>query len=62
MDCMTDGARTLAKIWQAAWTAGGGDKKGCFTESELTKPVDQAQLKALYGTKTFAESKWLYEM
>ncbi|MGO4479775.1 S1/P1 nuclease [Massilia sp. 2TAF26] len=62
MDCMADGSRTLAAIWQAAWTAGGGDTKGRFTKSDLAKPVDQAQLKALYETKTFAESKWLYEM
>lgn len=62
MDCMADGAATLATIWQSAWTAGGGDAKGAFTKKVLAEPIDQERLKALYDSRTFAESKWLYEM
>ncbi|WP_148714726.1 hypothetical protein [Chitinolyticbacter meiyuanensis] len=59
---MADGAITLATVWQSAWTEGGGDEPGRFTESELKIPIPVELLKKLYDAKSFAESKWLFEM
>ncbi|KQW52209.1 MULTISPECIES: hypothetical protein [unclassified Roseateles] len=60
MDRMADGAVTLATVWQSAWSAGGGDEH--MTLAACKKPVPTRQLKKLYDTKSFAESRWLHEM
>ncbi|VTU39219.1 hypothetical protein [Variovorax sp. PBL-E5] len=62
MDCIADGVLTLATIWQSAWTEGGGDAGQQVSLKAARTPVPTANLKKLYDTKTFAESKWLSEM
>lgn len=62
MDCMADGAVTLATVWQSAWTQGGGDGNGHISLDECKKPVPKKKLKDLYDNKSFAESKWIFEM
>jgi hypothetical protein len=47
---MADGARVLARIWQAAWDEGGGDAIG---DVGAVEPKD---LKELYEETTFVES------
>ncbi len=49
---MTDGALTLAMIWDAAWNVGGGNDR---TGWDLSA-VDRAQLQALYEDTGFVES------
>jgi hypothetical protein len=62
MDCMADGALTLATVWQSAWTEGGGDRNGHIGLDTCKTPVSRRELKTLYDDKSFAESKWLFEM
>ena len=59
---MADGAVTLATVWQSAWMQGGGDDDGHIGLERCKTPVPNAALKALYDDKSFAESKWLFEM
>lgn len=36
--CMQDGAKTLARVWEAAWRAGGGEERaqgGAFNQNDL---------------------------
>lgn len=62
MDCMADGARTLARIWQSAWTEGGGDIAGHYSLVQCQAALSKAHLRVLYNTKEFAESNWLKDM
>ena len=62
MDCMADGAKTLATVWQSAWTQGGGDRNGHIGLEKCKTAVPKNELKKLYDDKSFAESKWLFEM
>jgi hypothetical protein len=48
---MADGARVLARIWQAAWDKGNGDAIGSSGEA-----VDPKDLKEMYEKTTFVES------
>lgn len=48
---MADGARVLARIWQAAWDAGGGDATAIGNEGIETK-----DLVAMYEDTKFVES------
>lgn len=60
LNCMADGAVTLATVWQSAWKEGKGEQN--FTLAACRVPVPTARLKKLYDTKGFAESRWLHEM
>jgi hypothetical protein len=54
--CMQDGAKTLARIWEAAWRAGSGEHwpaAGKFTEGQFA---------ALYNNKTFLPSYTLQDV
>jgi hypothetical protein len=45
--CMQDGAKTLARVWEAAWRAGKGESNGAgdkFSQDDLQK---------LYNTPSF---------
>jgi hypothetical protein len=54
------GALTLAKLWQSAWALGKGEST--FSKTECQKAIDKNRLRALYNTKTLAESNWLKDM
>src|SRR5262249_20885920 len=45
--CMQDGAKTLARIWEAAWRAGNGERGGAGEK------FDQDDLQKLYNTPSF---------
>jgi hypothetical protein len=45
--CMQDGAKTLARIWEAAWRAGKGENGGAGEK------FDQGDLEKLYNTPSF---------
>jgi hypothetical protein len=61
LQLMAEGANTLARIWQSAWTEGGGDKLNHIDHAKL-KPISKPALKKLYENKSFAESSWLRDM
>lgn len=58
MDCMAEGAKELARLWDSAWREGGGDSIGA---TKLVA-VSKAQLRQRYERKTFCESLTLREM
>jgi hypothetical protein len=45
--CMQDGAKTLARIWEAAWRAGNGESQ------PQASAFDQGKLQKLYNTPSF---------
>ncbi|HEY7643148.1 MAG TPA: hypothetical protein VH814_25695 [Steroidobacteraceae bacterium] len=54
------GALTLAKLWQSAWAVAKGESS--FSKTECQKAIDKNRLRALYKTKSIAESNWLKDM
>jgi hypothetical protein len=52
IDCMWDGARVLAAIWDGAWAAGAGDQ----VDPKQLKPRSLAKLKALYTNPKYIPS------
>ncbi len=50
---LADGARTLAMLWDSAWTQGQGDTR--FTAAQLTA-VDRSALQNLYESPGFVPS------
>jgi hypothetical protein len=50
---LADGARTLAMLWDSAWTQGQGDTR--FTAAQLTA-VDRSALQHLYESPGFVPS------
>lgn len=62
IECMADGAVTLATVWQSAWTRGGGDTSPFYTKTVCATAINKMRLKTLYDDRTFAESLWLKDM
>jgi hypothetical protein len=58
LDCMLEGCKTLAAIWQGAWEVGNG---GAIPVSKL-KAIDKQVLRNRYENKTFLESRRLEDM
>ena len=56
--CMAEGAKELARLWDAAWREGGGDVIG---QARLVA-ISKSQLRQRYERKTFLESLTLREM
>ena len=48
--CMQDGAKTLARVWEAAWRAGGGE------DQAQGGKFDQGDLRRLYEDSKFLPS------
>ncbi|MER9191223.1 hypothetical protein [Mesorhizobium australicum] len=55
-ECMQDGARTLARIWEAAWSAGSGEGK------HEQGACDQGDLSHLYANPKFLPSYKLQDL
>jgi hypothetical protein len=51
--CIADGCRTLAMIWESAWTSAGGNA----ISTDQLKPVSKARLKKIYEGQGFMPSK-----
>lgn len=56
----SQGALTLAKLWQSAWALAKGEST--FSKTQCEKAIDKNRLRSLYNTKTIAESNWLKDM
>ena len=58
VECMAEGAKELARLWDSAWREGGGDVIG---QARLVA-ISKSQLRQRYERKTFLESLTLREM
>jgi hypothetical protein len=56
--CMAEGAKELARLWDAAWREGGGDAIG----TTHLVAMSRSKLRQRYERKTFLESLTLREM
>lgn len=52
IDCLCDGAQSLATLWESAWNEGNGDT---IDQGELSV-IDKNTLKSIYNDNTFLES------
>lgn len=55
IDCLADGARTLAVLWRSAWEQGGGEEM----PAALMTAQQEEMLQALYDDNDFAPNVWL---
>jgi hypothetical protein len=55
INCIADGCRTLAMIWESAWVNGDGDHIPDSKLQTITKP----KLRGIYEEPTFLPSKAL---
>ena len=54
IEVIADGSDCLARLWQGAWQAGGGDKT-----IDTLDAIAQDALAGIYGAKTFLQSETL---
>ncbi|MBL8915748.1 MAG: hypothetical protein JNM17_33925, partial [Archangium sp.] len=58
IDCLADGSKTLAKLWESAWKEGGGS---AIAQDKLVAQTEKSLLD-LYLDKKFLEPNWLKDL